>query len=87
MKNAPGMKSPEQRALPRDRAAFQGEPIVLVVAHSRAIAEDALELITIEWSELPAVTALHAAVAANAIPAHRDSNGSFAWAKKAMARQ
>jgi carbon-monoxide dehydrogenase large subunit len=81
------MKSPEQRALPRDRAAFQGEPIVLVVAHSRAIAEDALELITIEWSELPAVAALHAAVAANAIPAHPDSNGSFAWAKKAMARQ
>jgi carbon-monoxide dehydrogenase large subunit len=51
-----GMKSAEQHALPLERACWQGEPVVAVVAATRAQAEDACELVVIEWEELPAVT-------------------------------
>ncbi len=51
-----GMRSALQYPLAIDRARWQGEPVVLVVAESRAQAEDALERVDIEWEELPAVT-------------------------------
>jgi carbon-monoxide dehydrogenase large subunit len=46
-----------------DRARWQGEPVALVVATSRAEAEDALALIQVEWEELQAVTDVDAATA------------------------
>ena len=51
-----GMRSAPQYPLAIDRARWQGEPVALVVADTRAQAEDALELVEIEWQELPAVT-------------------------------
>jgi len=45
-----------QYPLAARRLRYVGEPIALVVATSRAIAEDAATLITIEATELPAVT-------------------------------
>ncbi len=51
-----GMKSAPQHALPLERACWQGEPVVAVVAQTRAQAEDAAELVVIDWEELPAVT-------------------------------
>ena len=39
----------------RDRVRFAGEPVVAVVATSRAIAEDALELVVVDLEPLPAV--------------------------------
>src|SRR5690625_4815815 len=51
-----GMKSAPQYPLARNVARWQGEPVVAVVAHTRAQAEDALELLLIEYEELPAVT-------------------------------
>lgn len=50
LRNAPDMNSPPQRALAKDYAVFQGEAVAMVVAELRAIAEDALELIAIEWT-------------------------------------
>src|SRR5215217_4562221 len=44
----PGLVSPPQHALARDRAAYQGEPVAMVVATSRARAEDAVERIEVE---------------------------------------
>lgn len=51
----PGHVSPPQFPLARDEATWQGEPVVAVVANSRAEAEDAIERIEIEWEELPAI--------------------------------
>lgn len=51
-----GMKSAPQYPLARDVARWQGEPVVAVVAQTRAQAEDALELLQIDYEELPAVT-------------------------------
>jgi len=52
----PGMKSAPQYPMAVDRACWQGEPAAIVLAQTRALAEDAAELVEIEWRPLPAVT-------------------------------
>ena len=47
-----GMKSPPQHAMAVDRACWQGEPVAAIVAHSRAEAEDALQVLEVEFEEL-----------------------------------
>ena len=51
-----GMRSAPQRPLAVERACWQGEPVVAVVAETRAQAEDASQQVEIEWKELPTVT-------------------------------
>jgi carbon-monoxide dehydrogenase large subunit len=51
-----GMKSAMQRALAVGKASWQGEPVAAVVAESRAIAEDGVSRVGVEWEPLPAVT-------------------------------
>ena len=50
-----GMKSAPQYPMAVDRACWAGEPIAIVVANTRAQAEDAAELIRVAWQELPAI--------------------------------
>jgi carbon-monoxide dehydrogenase large subunit len=50
-------------------ASYAGEPVVMVVADSRAEAEDAAELVEVSYDPEPAITDLEAAVA-GAITAH-----------------
>jgi carbon-monoxide dehydrogenase large subunit len=50
-----GIKSAPQYPMAIDRATWQGEPVVAVVAETRARAEDALALLEVEWEDLPAV--------------------------------
>jgi len=50
-----GMKSAPQYPLAMGIARWQGEPVVAVVAHTRAQAEDALQYLVVEWEPLPAV--------------------------------
>ena len=57
-----GMKSAPQHALAIERACWQGEPVVAVVAETRAQAEDALQLVDVEWEELPAVVSMETAL-------------------------
>lgn len=57
-----GLKSAPQYPLAPGRACWQGEPVAAVVATSRALAEDALELIVVDWEELPAVVDPRAAL-------------------------
>lgn len=52
----PGMRTPERLSLAVDKTRFVGEPIVAVAAVSRAIAEDAVELISVDYEPLEAVT-------------------------------
>jgi carbon-monoxide dehydrogenase large subunit len=51
-----GMKSAPQYALAVDRACWQGEAVVAVVAETRTQAEDALAYVQVEWEELPLAT-------------------------------
>jgi aerobic carbon-monoxide dehydrogenase large subunit len=64
--NAPNLFSPPQRPLAFERTVFQGEPIAMVVAMSRAQAEDGLERIVVEYDDLPAVTSIEDAITGEA---------------------
>jgi carbon-monoxide dehydrogenase large subunit len=54
----------EQRCVALDRVRHVGEPVAIVAAESRYLAEDALELIEVEYEELPAVVDPEAAIEA-----------------------
>ncbi|MBR7914141.1 xanthine dehydrogenase family protein molybdopterin-binding subunit, partial [Burkholderia vietnamiensis] len=58
-----GVKSPmEQWALAMDRVRYVGEPVAVVMAESRAIAEDALDLIKVDYALRDPVTSIEQAV-------------------------
>jgi aerobic carbon-monoxide dehydrogenase large subunit len=57
-----GLKSAPQHAIAVDRACWQGEAVVAVVATGRALAEDAAEAIEIEYEELDAITDMRTAL-------------------------
>ncbi|HEY1413938.1 MAG TPA: molybdopterin cofactor-binding domain-containing protein, partial [Rhodopila sp.] len=75
----PGLVSPPQRALADGRAAYQGEPVAMALAASRAQAEDALDRMVVEWQELPAMTDLPRALAPDAPRAHPDLASNLCW--------
>ncbi|HEY2332390.1 MAG TPA: xanthine dehydrogenase family protein molybdopterin-binding subunit [Acidimicrobiales bacterium] len=52
MNMMPGLASPAFHGLATDRVRFVGDPIALVVAESRSIAEDAIELIVEDYEPL-----------------------------------
>lgn len=62
MENQPALKTVPQFALAVDRALWQGEPVCAVVAETRAIAEDAAELVEVDWRERPPVTDMERAL-------------------------
>lgn len=66
----PDMRAPEQTALATDVARYQGEPVVAVVAATRAEAEDACELVEIDWTPLPQVGDVAEALAPGAPRVH-----------------
>lgn len=68
----PEMKAPEQHALPPKRVNYVGEPLAMVVATSRAIAEDAAELVLADIDSLKAVAHIEAALAPDAPLIHDD---------------
>jgi len=51
-----GIKSAPQHAIAVERACWQGEAVCAVVAHSRAEAEDACALVTVDYDVLAGVT-------------------------------
>lgn len=55
-----------QYCLARDEVCFVGEPIAIVIADSRPLAEDAAALVEIDFDVLPAIVDFRGAVAANA---------------------
>lgn len=57
-----GVKSPmEHWCLAIDRVRYVGEPVAVVVAEDRYLAEDALDLIRVDYETLPAVVEIAAA--------------------------
>ena len=62
--------------VPKDETCFAGEPIAIVVAESRYIAEDAVSLVEIDYEPLPAASDCRQAAAAEAPKAHRAAPGN-----------
>ncbi len=61
-----------QVPLAKDKVRFAGEPIVMVVAENRYIAEDALQDIEVDFDPLPVVSDLAAALEAGSPLVHDD---------------
>ena len=78
-----GLKSAPQYALPLETATWQGEAVVAVVAESRARAEDAAELVTIDWEVLPAVTDAGTALDPATTVIHESLGDNLAWRRNA----
>lgn len=75
----PGMRVPEQLPLAIEVARWQGEPVAVVVASSRAQAEDAVERITIKWEPLAAVSDPIGGAASDAPVIHDSLGGNVAY--------
>jgi aerobic carbon-monoxide dehydrogenase large subunit len=78
-KDGQEMKKPFCPVLAQGRVRYVGEPVAMIVAETPAIAEDARELVEIEYRELPAVTSFEAALAKNAPQLHEGVPGNFAF--------
>jgi carbon-monoxide dehydrogenase large subunit len=72
LQNYKGMKSAPQYPLAVDKAVWQGEPVVAVVAESRALAEDGCARVRVTWEPLPSVVDAEAALAPGATVIHPD---------------
>jgi carbon-monoxide dehydrogenase large subunit len=68
LKNAEGksMSGPPYRALAAGEVRFVGEAVAAVIAQTRQQAQDAAELVAVEYEELPAVVTIEQASAPNA---------------------
>ncbi|MEQ9641070.1 MAG: xanthine dehydrogenase family protein molybdopterin-binding subunit [Alphaproteobacteria bacterium] len=74
-----GLKSAPQHALAVDKATWQGEPVVAVLAATRAQAEDAAAAIEIEWDELAPVADAATALDATTPVIHDSLGDNLAW--------
>jgi carbon-monoxide dehydrogenase large subunit len=75
----PAIKQPYMPyALAKDEACYVGEPVACVVADSRYIAEDAAQLVEVEYAPLPAVNDCRAALDENAPLAHAGADSNVA---------
>ena len=76
-----GLLSPPQLPLADKVAYWQGEPIVMVVAQSRAIAEDACELVEIDFNPLTPLCDPAEAAKSDSLVLHKDLGSNVAWKK------
>jgi aerobic carbon-monoxide dehydrogenase large subunit len=74
-----GHKSAPQYPLAVGRVVWQGQPVVVVLAESRAQAEDGAEKIEIDWQPLDAVVTAEQAVAQGAGPIHPELGDNLAF--------
>ena len=80
--NAPALRSPPQHALAVGRTCWQGEPVVALAAETRAIAEDAAELVRIDWHELPVVHELEDALSPAAPVLHAELGDNLLYRRE-----
>ncbi|HEY5366249.1 MAG TPA: xanthine dehydrogenase family protein molybdopterin-binding subunit, partial [Casimicrobiaceae bacterium] len=66
-----GVKQPmEHWCLAQERVRYVGEPVAVVIAENRYLAEDAIEQVRVEYAPLPAVVDPASALDADAVVLH-----------------
>ena len=70
---------PPRYGLAHERVRFVGEPVAIVVAETEHIAQDAAELIEIEYEDLPVLVEAKDANAAGAVRIHDDVPDNLAF--------
>ena len=76
-----GMKSAPQHPLAIDRACWQGDPVVAVVAETRAQAEDALQYLQVDWEAVPAATEMETALDAATPVIHSELGDNLCFSR------
>ena len=70
---------PDRTILADGRVRFAGEPVAIIVAETQAQAEEASELIDVDYDILDAVTDIESAIAPDAPLVHDDAPGNIAF--------
>jgi carbon-monoxide dehydrogenase large subunit len=78
-KNGQPMVKPHYPVLAMARVRYVGEPVAMIVAETLAAAEDARELVEIQYRDLPAVASFDAATAPGAPQLHAEVPGNLAF--------
>lgn len=73
-------KYPDYHALAVDKVKFHGEPVALVIARDKYIAEDAAEMVIVDYEELPVVVDAEKALAPGAPQIHDEQPGNEMFA-------
>ena len=87
-----GLHPTEIETLPIDKVRFHGDPVAVVVARDRYVAEDAAELVEVEYEVLPAIASLDSAFAPDAalvdetLPSNLVSHQTFSAGNVAQRR-
>ncbi|MSO67676.1 MAG: xanthine dehydrogenase family protein molybdopterin-binding subunit [Pseudolabrys sp.] len=71
------MVMPFRPALAGDKVMHGGDPVAMVVAETAAAAQDAADLVVVQYEELPAVVDLHAAMKPGAPQLFADAPGNL----------
>ena len=77
--------APEKKANPprypiaKQEVCYQGEPVAVVIAETRAQATDGAQLVDVEYEVLPAVMDLDEAMKPGSAKAHLDQPDNIAW--------
>jgi CO/xanthine dehydrogenase Mo-binding subunit len=74
-------KAPEHKPVSVDKVRYVGDAVAVVAATSRAAAEDAMELVEVDYEELPVVVEVEAALAEGAPLVHEElgTNRCYDW--------
>ena len=80
-KNGETMREPKHPLLAKDKIRHVGEAVAIVIAETLEQARDAIELVAVDYEELPAVTDPKKAMAQDAPLVHDDwkDNAAFDW--------
>jgi carbon-monoxide dehydrogenase large subunit len=83
------IKMPPHFPLATDEARYQGDPVAVVVAESRALAKDAAELVEVDYEPVSSVADLEKALADGAPLVHEDlgTNECYVWKLESEAVQ
>src|SRR5262245_62459927 len=66
----PGLERSQQTPIAKDKVRYVGDPVAVVIAEDRYLAEDALELIEVEYQPLNVITDPRQAMQAGAPVLH-----------------
>ena len=75
----PGLKVPDHRVLAGDKVYFVGHPVAAVVATDRYAARDAVDLIIVDYEDLPVVTDVQQAAAGTGPVIHESFGDNIAY--------
>lgn len=77
--DVPGMKLPRHPVLAENTVRYVGEPVAVVVATSRYVARDALDMIEVDYDPLEAVTDVEQAAAPGSVLLHEELGDNLAF--------